>query len=91
MSQQKPIPRAVIEESAAPIYITTEDDFTGPHGDVRPDFFELTRGVPAMRGHWRCLYCGLDFTRRKPCEMHMGLRANIPASCSILDKKKFAQ
>lgn len=63
-----------------PIYITHEDDFSGPHGDVREDFRERVKGVPAVRGCWWCPWCELGFERRNPCERHMGLDG-VAASC----------
>lgn len=53
------------------IYVTTEDDYSGPHGDVREDFREAVSGVPAVRGHWLCPQCRSKFLRRKPGEKHL--------------------
>jgi hypothetical protein len=89
MSQQKPLPYVV--KDLQPEYITVEDDVSGPHGfsddpkfALRADFIEKVKGVPAVRGWWRCPYCKMEFDRRKPCEKHMGLVPNLPAFCRVL-------
>jgi hypothetical protein len=89
MSQQKPLPYVV--KDSQPEYITVEDDYSGPHGfsddpkfALRADFIEKVKGVPAVRGWWRCPYCKMEFNRRKSCEKHMGLVPNLPAYCRVL-------
>lgn len=54
-----------------PEYIAREDDYSGPHGDVREDFRVLVAGVPAVRAWWCCRRCRTEFFRRGPCEKHM--------------------
>lgn len=68
-----------------PMYLTIEDDYSGAHGaELRPDFAELSRNVPAVRGRWKCPHCKMLFFRRKPCENHMGLTADKKVTCRIL-------
>lgn len=89
MSQQKPLQYVV--KDLQPEYITVEDDTSGPHGfsddprfALRQDFIDKVKGVPAVRGWWRCPYCMMDFPARRSCEKHMGLVANSPAYCGVL-------
>lgn len=74
-----------------PEYITVADDYSGPHGDsrdprfaLRADFVEKVKGVPALRGWWRCPDCKMEFLRRTPCEKHMGMIAGLPAQCLVI-------
>jgi hypothetical protein len=75
-----------------PMYVTSEDDFTGPHGNqpagspfaLRADFVEKVKGLPAVRGWWMCPECKMEFMRRTPCEKHMGMIAGLPAQCLVM-------
>lgn len=89
MSQQKPLQYVV--KDAEPVYVATDDDFSGPHGtsddprfQLRADFIEKTKGVPAARGKWHCAYCWMEFSAKKSCQKHMGLVPNMPAYCRVL-------
>jgi hypothetical protein len=90
VSQDKPLQYVI--KDLEPEYITSEDDYSGPHGNqpvgsqfaLRLDFIEKVSGTPAVRGWWRCPYCHMEFARSKACKMHMGLVPNSPAYCRVL-------